>query len=134
MTDGSLRQILVVEDERGVADVLRRRLEFAGFGVHIEPTGKGALSYAAEHHPALVLLDLRLPDIGGYEVCKELRKHVNRWEVPILMLTCMDKPIDQLRGFASGADAYLTKPYDAAELLKTILLLLGEDAAKPAAP
>jgi DNA-binding response OmpR family regulator len=126
MADTMRDEIVVVEDERGVADVLRRRLEFAGFAVHIEGCGNAALNYLAAHHPSLVILDLRLPDISGYEVCRKLRQVYHPWDVPILMLTAMDRPIDKLRGFAQGADAYLTKPYDAKELLETIALLLGD--------
>ena len=128
MAETNRQRILVVEDDLIVADLLRRRLETIGFEAHVETFGTTALSYAAEHRPDLVILDLRLPDISGYEVCRQLRKLHTRWEIPILMLTGMDKPIDQLRGFAHGADAYLTKPYDPNELLQTVALLLGTAA------
>lgn len=126
MAETTRRQILLVEDDRALADTTKRVLELEGFEVAIESTGMAALARAAEARPDLVILDLRLPDIHGYQVCKELRKLYHYWVVPILMLTAMDQPIDQLRGFAYGADAYLTKPCDAKELLKTIHLLLGE--------
>lgn len=128
MPEERCESILIVEDDAGVASVLRRRLELFGFRVHTETTGRTALSYAAEHQPGLVLLDLRLPDIGGYEVCKELRRLYNRWQLPIVMVTGMDKPVDQLRGFACGADAYLTKPFELGEVVRTVELLLGESA------
>lgn len=121
-------RILIVEDEEGVAEVLRRRLVSLGFEVHAEDTAERALRYVAEHELDLVILDLRLPDRSGFQVCQELRKRYNRWDLPVLMLTGMDQPIDQLRGFACGADAYLTKPYEPRELIKTIALLLGEAA------
>lgn len=70
-----------------------------------------------------------LPDIDGYKVCRELRKIYRPWVLPVLMLTAKDKPVDKLRGFGHGADAYLTKPFDAGELLQTVRLLLGEAAA-----
>ena len=122
----SRKSILVVEDEEALARFLRWELESAGFDVQTETCGRGALDYAAEHRPDLVILDLRLPDIHGYQVCRELRRLYHPWAVPVLMLTAMDKPIDQLRGFAYGADAYMTKPYEPAELFKTISLLMGE--------
>lgn len=121
-------RILIVEDEAAVAEVLRRRLVSLGFEVHTEATAQRALGYVAEHELDLVILDLRLPDRSGLQVCQELRKRFNRWDLPVLMLTGMDQPIDQLRGFACGADAYLTKPYEPRELIKTIALLLGEAA------
>ena len=128
MTETIRQQILVVEDDPGVARLIRQQLEMAGFAVHIEDHGANALSYAVEHRPQLVILDLRLPDIDGYEVCRQLRKLHTRWEMPILMLTGMDHPVDQLRGFAHGADAYLTKPYDRREFLQAMTLLLGNAA------
>jgi two-component system alkaline phosphatase synthesis response regulator PhoP len=120
------KRILIVEDEIPLARMVTWQLESAGFAVHTETAGKAGLTYALEHHPDLVILDLRLPDINGYEVCRELRKLSMPWTTPILMLTAMDKPIDQLRGYAHGADAYLTKPFEPAELLRTISLLLGQ--------
>ena len=120
--------ILVVEDDAGIASILQRRLEAIGHGVHVEQTGRGALAFAAEFQPDLVILDLRLPDLGGYEVCRALRSLYTRWPVPIMMLTGMDKPVDQLRGFAHGADAYLVKPFDLNEVTRTISELLGQAA------
>lgn len=125
------KSILVVEDEETLARFLRWELESAGFEVHTETLGREALKYAAERRPDLVILDLQLPDLHGYQVCRELRRLYHPWVVPVLILTAMDRPIDQLRGFAYGADAYLTKPYEPSELFKTISLLLGEMAPAP---
>ena len=118
--------ILVVEDEPDVAQVLKGRLESKGYETHIEATGGSALSYAAKHGPDLVLLDVGLPDMSGLQVSKQLRKLYSRRELPIVMLTAKDQPVDQLYGFAHGADAYLTKPYNPSELMQTIKLCLGE--------
>ena len=126
MTSRPRRKILVVEDEDKIARLLALNLERAGYDVHTDAYGKAALDYAGAHQPDLVILDLRLPDIGGYEVCKELRKMYHSWVVPIVMVTGMEQPIDQLRGFAHGADAYLTKPFEMSDLLETMGLLLGE--------
>ena len=120
------KNILVIEDEAEMAELLKERLASVGYQVHTAAFGKAALSYAAEHESDLVILDLVLPDLHGYEVCKELRKLSNPWVQPILMLTAMAQPIDQLRGFAHGADAYLTKPFDSHELLKTVAMLVGD--------
>ena len=119
---------MVIEDDEAMAKAVKRRLESVGYTVHPEGAAAMALSYAAEHRPDLVILDLRLPDLGGYEVCRRLRQLFDPWIPPILMVTGMDQPVDQLRGFAYGADAYLTKPCAQAELTKTVAVLLGEKA------
>ncbi len=126
MEETARQQILLVEDEEQIAQLLRRYLESVGFEVHSETRGAEAIKFAAEHRPDLVILDLQLPDIHGYDVCKELRKQYHSWTLPILMLTGMDAPMDQLRGYAHGADAYVTKPFEPPELLPTIALLLGK--------
>lgn len=129
------RRILVVEDEPGIARLLQRYLEAMGFDVHAESTGLAALAYVRVNRPDLILLDLRLPDLHGYEVCKELRRSHPSWELPILMLTSLDAPLDRVRGYAYGADAYVTKPFEPPELLPNINLLLGKmdslDCAEP---
>ena len=124
----SAKRILVIEDDEAMANSLKRLLELEGFEVRVEPSGSVGLLDAAERQPDLVVLDLRLPDMHGYQVCREFRKRYHSWVLPIVMLTGMDKPIDQLRGFAYGADAYLTKPCPAEEIVKTVRLLLGEIA------
>ena len=126
MAGGFRGKILVVEDEEKIARLLMLRLESAGYSVHTEARGRAALSYVAEYPPDLVILDLKLPDMGGYDVCKELRHLSRHWVIPVLMLTGMTQPIDQLRGFANGADAYLTKPFELPKVLETIAQLLGE--------
>lgn len=118
------RKILVVEDEEPLARFLKWELESAGFQVQTALRGKEGLRCAAEQRPDLVVLDLRLPDMHGYDVCRELRRLYHPWALPVLMLTAMDRPIDQLRGFAFGADAYLVKPYEPTELLQAIETLL----------
>lgn len=124
------KHILIVEDDEPLAHLLKMTLESEQCEVWMETRGTKALAYAAEHPLDLVILDLKLPDISGYEVAKALRKLYHPWVLPLLMLTGMDKPADQLRGFAHGADAYLTKPYEPEELMKTIGLLLGEEVTR----
>lgn len=126
MTEG--KRILVVEDDPSAARMVQLTLESSGYQAETVSSGGSALTYAAEHRPDLVVLDLRLPDMTGYEVARELRRIYHPWDVPILMLTAMDRPIDELRGFAHGADAYLTKPYESSDLLRIVALLLGEQA------
>ncbi|MBI3087308.1 MAG: response regulator [Candidatus Omnitrophica bacterium] len=126
MAETRSKRILIIEDDENLASSLRRLLMLEGFDVELQASGAMGLVQAAERPPDLVILDLKLPDVHGYQVCRELRKLHGSWTVPILMLTGMDQPIDQLRGYAHGADAYLTKPCQSQELLKTIKLLIGQ--------
>ena len=128
MTSSHRQRIVVIEDDEALSRLLRALLEMNGYEVHAETRGEAALRYLRENPVELVILDLRLPDMDGYEVCKRLRHFFHPWDLPVLMLTGMDRPMDQLRGFAFGADAYLTKPCDPPEILKTVALLLGETA------
>lgn len=120
------KRILIVEDETALARLVQWQLQSAGFEPRAVATGKEALAAATDHWPDLVILDLRLPDMSGYDVCRQLRSLASPWELPVLMLTALDQPIDQLRGYAFGADAYMTKPFDPPELIKTVCLLLGD--------
>ncbi|MBI3458046.1 MAG: response regulator [Candidatus Rokubacteria bacterium] len=126
MTGSQRRKILVVEDDAALVKVLRTLLESAGYEVRAEGRGSSALSCVSNEQPDLVILDLGLPDMDGNEVCRRLRQFLHPWAMPILILTARAAASDQLRGFAHGADAYVTKPFDVPELLKTIALLLGE--------
>jgi len=119
-------RILVVDDEPSVTDLLAYNLRKAHYDVLTAADGREALRLASEANADLILLDLMLPEIDGLDVCRELRKLSTPWVLPILMLTAMAQPVDQLRGFAHGADAYLTKPFDSNELLKTVAMLLGD--------
>jgi two-component system response regulator VicR len=128
--DKPRKHILIVEDEEPLARLIKERLETQGYEVTTEIHGKAALAFAADHRLDLAILDINLPDVNGFDVARELRRLYHPWVLPILMLTIKDKPIDQLRGFANGADAYMTKPFDSQELLHTVALLTGEPALK----
>jgi len=120
--------ILVVEDEAKLARLMKQLLETCGFKVQTAGSGAEALTYATQERPDLVTLDLRLPDQDGYAVCRQLRQLYHSSVLPVVMVTAMSQPVDQLRGIASGADAYLTKPYDSSELIQTIVTLLEQTA------
>lgn len=125
MFKGSRKTVLIVEDEELTRKLLRAYLISKGCAVHLESHGRTALSHATTHQPDLVILDASLPDMSGYEVCKKLRVLYRTWAVPILMISEMDKPIDQLRGYSFGADAYLSKPFQLEQIEDTINFLLG---------
>jgi len=114
------KQILIVEDEPDVAGMLKIRFESVGYGVRLAGTGQAALNCVKEETPDLVILDIKLPDISGYEVCRRLREFSKPWQIPVLMLTGLCQPADEMRGFAFGADAYLTKPFDSTRLLNIV--------------
>lgn len=116
--------ILCVDDDEELLDLLSEYLESAGFTVLCATTGFDALALAYSRKPSLVLLDLRLPDLPGEEICHRLRAHAPTAKVPIIMLTVMDDVADKVRGLELGADDYVTKPFSEKILLARIRALL----------
>lgn len=110
-------KILVVEDEKPIADILKFNLEKEGFHVDCVHDGLEAISIALQNPPDLMLLDLMLPGADGIEVCRQVRKH---YQLPIIMLTAKDTEIDKVLGLEIGADDYVTKPFSNRELLARI--------------
>jgi two-component system, OmpR family, response regulator len=115
-------RILVVEDERKMAGLLRRGLEEEGYSVDVAMTGTDAIWVADENPYDAVILDVMLPDIDGFAVCRELRSR-ERW-MPVLFLTARDAVDDRVAGLDFGADDYLTKPFSFEELLARIRALI----------
>lgn len=114
--------ILLVEDERAVARGLEYALRNEGYTVHWAQTGQAALDLARTQNPHLIVLDIRLPDLSGFDVCRTLR---GEGQVqPILMLTARDEEMDKVLGLELGADDYVVKPYGLRELLSRIRSLL----------
>ena len=124
-------RILIVEDDRAVARGLEYGLADEGFEVLWAETGQQALDLARERDPHLILLDIRLPDISGFDVCRQLRTEGKRQ--PILVLTALDEDLDKVLGLELGADDYVVKPYSLRVLVSRIRALLrrayGELAA-----
>ena len=116
-----MTHILIVEDESEIAGYLRRGLTFEGFTAEIAPTGTVALTSARERPPDLVVLDVMLPGVDGFEVARRLRAAS---DVPIIMLTARDAVPDRVAGLESGADDYLVKPFAFEELLARIRVQL----------
>ena len=114
--------ICVVDDEASIIDFVRIYLKREGFSVIGYSDGLSALDGIRIRHPALVVLDIMLPKMDGYEVCKTLRAEKN--EVPIIMLTAKDEDIDKILGLELGADDYLTKPFNPRELVARIKAVL----------
>jgi two-component system OmpR family response regulator len=119
-------RVLVVDDELKLANLLRRQLRQQGIGVDIAGTGEEAMSLATTTSYDAILLDLMLPGVDGFEVCRRLR-HEGVW-APTLMLTARNDVDDRVRGLDSGADDYLTKPFSIEELLARLRALTRRSA------
>lgn len=115
------KTILVIEDEPHIALGLKDALEFEGFRVVTAATGKEGVTVARHERPHAVLLDLMLPDVNGYQVCEDLRRHDAF--MPIIMLTARSQEADKIRGLDAGADDYVTKPFSIGELVARIRAL-----------
>jgi two-component system OmpR family response regulator len=124
---GQVTTLLVVDDEATVRELLSATLRFAGFRVTSAATGAEAVASATEEPPDLVLLDVMLPDVDGFEVVRRLREQRaegRRGPVPVLFLTARDRKADKVTGLSLGADDYVTKPFDLEELIARIRAIL----------
>jgi DNA-binding response OmpR family regulator len=121
--------VLIVEDERAIADVQRLYLSRAGFGVHVETTGEGALDRIQGLRPVAVVLDVGLSGIDGIEVCRRMRARSD-W-TPIIFVTARDEELDILLGLELGADDYMTKPFSPRELVTRLKTVLRRSSGVP---
>ena len=114
--------VLVVDDEEYIRDLVTSCLRLAGFTARAVPDGSQALAVVAADAPDLVILDVRLPGMDGFEVCRTLRADGN--DVPIIFLTARDSPEDRVSGFTKGGDDYVTKPFSLEELVARVRAVL----------
>ena len=126
-----MTRILIVEDESNLALGLSANLEVEGYDVAVAPTGEAGLAMAAARAPDLIILDLMLPGMDGYEVLASLRQR--GVDAPVLILSARAEEIDKVRGFRAGADDYVTKPFGVMELLLRVQALLRRSAGTAAA-
>lgn len=112
-----MKHILVVEDEKEISELIKTFLEVSDYRVTVAEDGNRGLKLFKETHPDLVLLDIMLPGIDGYEVCKEIRKEA---DTPVIMLTALADEEEQIRGYELGIDEYVTKPFSIHILLKKV--------------
>lgn len=110
-------KVLIIEDERNIAELERDYLEFNGFECDIVLTGEEGLKLAEKNTYHLILLDLMLPEMNGFELCQKLRQTL---DIPILMVTARKEDIDKIRGFDRGADDYIVKPFNPNELVARV--------------
>lgn len=120
-------KILVVDDNANICDLLRMYLEKEDFSVSIVNNGLDAVKEFKEDTPDLVLLDIMLPGLDGWQVCREIRKTSDK---PIIMLTAKDETFDKVLGLELGADDYVTKPFDAKEVVARVKAVLRRSGGK----
>ena len=118
-------KILVADDEPHILRVVKDKLANAGFTVITAANGEEALAAALAENPGLVLLDVMMPKMNGYEVCRSLRANERFAKIPILLLTARGQDLDRQMGHTPGADEYITKPFSPRQLLQIVQEKLG---------
>lgn len=119
------KQVLLVEDYANVVEILKMRLEAAGFQVLTASDGQQGLNMARSHKPDLIILDIMLPKLNGYKVCRFLKFDAKYRHIPIFMLTSRSKKSDEEIGRQTGADEYILKPYDPKKMMTLVFRYLG---------
>ena len=119
-----LGRVLVVEDEPDVAELIRYNLAREGYDVRVATNGTEAVREARDHHPALVLLDIMVPQLNGWEVCRRLKQSAETRAIPVIMVTGRVEEGDKVLGFEMGADDYVTKPFSPRELVARVRAVL----------
>ena len=119
--------ILVVDDEPNIVLSLEFIMQKEGYDVRIAKDGEAALKAIREKVPDLVLLDIMMPAMSGYEVCQRIRANPEWKDIRIVMLTAKGREVDQEKGMAMGADDYITKPFATRDLMAKVKMILGEE-------
>ena len=127
-------RVLVIEDEQDVAELIRYNLAKEGYEVRVVANGVDGLKQARESRPDMILLDIMVPQLNGWEVCRRLKQEPDTREVPVIMVTGRVEEGDKVLGFEMGADDYVTKPFSPRELLARIRAVIrrGKSAESPA--
>ena len=127
----NMQSILIVEDEVDIANLISFNLERAGYSVDMAHDGNEGLQRILKEQPDLVILDLMLPSMDGYQVLKEMQRDTRSHSIPVLMLTAKGQTEDRIKGLESGADDYLTKPFSPKELLLRVQAILKRNRSSP---
>jgi DNA-binding response OmpR family regulator len=123
------KKILAADDEPHILRVVKDKLANAGFTVVTAVNGEEALQLALQEKPDLILLDVMMPKMNGFEVCRKLRGEPGFAAIPIMLLTARGQEVDRKMGFEAGATEYITKPFSPRQLLQTVQEKLGVTAA-----
>ena len=118
-------KILVVDDEPFNVEYLKQELEEDGYDILSAENGRAALALVSTEPPDVILLDILMPTMNGYQVCRELRENPATRSIPIVMLTARSQESDKFWGKEAGADAYLVKPFDMNELMEAVVEQIG---------
>lgn len=121
-------KVLIIDDEQHIVELLKYNLETNGYKAYFSFNGRDGLSAAFEKKPDLILLDIMLPEMDGYDVCKELRKNKETRSIPVIMLTAKGDELDKILGLELGADDYITKPFSVRELLARVKAVLRRNS------
>lgn len=114
------RKILIADDEKDIVDTIRFNLEFEGFECLSAYDGKEALLKAKTEKPDLIIMDVMMPEMEGYEVCQKLKSESETMDIPVIMVTAREEPADKIRGLELGAVDYIAKPFHAGELIARV--------------
>ena len=126
------KTVLIVEDEKGIVDILRFNLEKEGYAVLTAYDGETGLALAQEKNPDIILLDVMLPKMNGFDVCRILRE--NGSSVPVIILTAREEETDKVLGLELGADDYITKPFSMRELMARVKANIRRTAMSQSGP
>ena len=124
--------VLIVEDEEDILNLLQFNFESAGFDVHTTGDGREGLALARRLKPDIVLLDLMLPGMDGFDICKSLKRDQETAQIPVVMLTARGEEVDRIVGLELGADDYVVKPFSFRELLLRVRAVLRRSTGQPA--
>lgn len=119
------KKILIVDDEAHIVELVKVCLEDSDYDLVDAYDGQEALEKAESERPDLILLDIMLPKLDGFEVCRRLKDSESTREIPVVMLSAKGQEVDKVKGFQSGADAYMTKPFSPIRLLNELEELLS---------
>ena len=126
--------IMLVEDEESIVELVRYNLSREGYTVHVAMSGEDALTLVRTANPALILLDIMLPEIDGIEVCRRLRRDERTMTTPVIMLTARGEESDIISGLEAGADDYVTKPFSPRVLMARVRAVLRRKSEPAPAP
>ena len=121
--------VLIVDDEPAITAALMTRLQACGYQVYHALNGLAALEATQMHQPDVIILDIRMPDIDGFDVCRRLKANPDHAHIPVIFLSADIQDSARKRAFDAGASAYLSKPYESSEVIKTIEKVTSETAS-----